>query len=54
MWIHINNILIGYNQYAGNEIVDSDKTEGDCSFDIKRYEYVTFHIIKMKIIIKYL
>ena len=41
IWIHNNNILKGYNQYAGNGIVDSDKAEGDGSTDVKWSEYVT-------------
>ena len=41
MWIHNNTLESGYNAFAGNGTVDSDKAEGDGSADIKWSEYVT-------------
>ena len=41
IWIHNNTIEKGYNAYAGNGIVDADKSDGDGSLDIKWTEYVT-------------
>lgn len=41
MWVHNNTIEKGYNAYAGNGIVDDDKSDGDGSTDIKWTDYAT-------------
>lgn len=41
IWIHNNSFGAGKNEFAGNGTIDSDKSKGDGTTDMKWSEYVT-------------